>query len=106
MDTRAQEIRAEDINPRFNWGRALPALGIMGVDFEERVDYRRLRRYRLSHIKQALEKSDLGPLLVVDVNKIRYSTSTNIGATEHEKLSRWGLVARTGQPILTGVRPG
>ena len=47
MDTRAQEIRAEDINPRFNWGRALPALGIMGVDFEERVDYRRLHRYRL-----------------------------------------------------------
>src|SRR5690349_14489941 len=24
------QIRAEDINPRFNWGRALPALGIMG----------------------------------------------------------------------------
>ena len=40
-------IRAEDINPRYNWGRALPALGTMGVDFEERVDYRRLHRYRL-----------------------------------------------------------
>ncbi len=25
-----------------------PALGIMGVDFEERVDYRRLHRYRLA----------------------------------------------------------
>ena len=55
MDTRAQEIRAEDINPRFNWGRALPALGIMGVDFEERVDYRRLHRYRLSRVKQKRE---------------------------------------------------
>ena len=31
-------IRAEDINPRYNWGRALPAFGTMGVDFEERVD--------------------------------------------------------------------
>ena len=31
MDTRAREIRAEDINPRFNWGRALPALGFEGV---------------------------------------------------------------------------
>src|ERR1700733_11566115 len=40
-------IRAEDINPRYNWGRALPALGITAVDFEERVDYRRLHRYRL-----------------------------------------------------------
>src|SRR5262245_20057842 len=44
MDKAVREIRAEDINPRFNWGRALPALGIMGVDFEERVDYRRLHR--------------------------------------------------------------
>ena len=48
-------IRAEDINPRYNWGRALPALGTMGVDFEERVDYRRLHRYRLGRVKQALE---------------------------------------------------
>src|ERR1700722_8847466 len=40
-------IRAEDVNPRYNWGRALPAFGTMGVDFEERVDYRRLHRYRL-----------------------------------------------------------
>ena len=60
------QIRAEDINPRYNWGRALPALGIMGVDFEERVDYRRLHRYRLARARMALEKSDLGALLVPD----------------------------------------
>src|ERR1041385_3229474 len=58
MDTAVHEIRAEDINPRFNWGRALPALGTMGVDFEERVDYRRLHRYRLSRGKQALGNSE------------------------------------------------
>ena len=51
MDDTVRRITAEDINPRFNWGRALPALGIMGVDFEERVDYRRLHRYRLSRVK-------------------------------------------------------
>ena len=33
-----RRITAEDINPRFNWGRHLPVLGTMGVDFEERVD--------------------------------------------------------------------
>jgi tripartite-type tricarboxylate transporter receptor subunit TctC len=37
----------------------VPALGIMGVDFEERVDYRRLHRYRLARAKQALENSEL-----------------------------------------------
>ena len=62
MDTRAQEIRAEDINPRFNWGRALPALGIMGVDFEERVDYRRLHRYRLGRVKQANDGCRIGDI--------------------------------------------
>jgi hypothetical protein len=35
-------IRPADIDPRFNWGRHLPALGTMAVDFEERVNYRRL----------------------------------------------------------------
>src|SRR6202167_3775688 len=93
-------IRAEDVTPRYNWGRALPALGIMGVDFEERVDYRRLHRYRLSRVRQALENSDLGALLVFDVNNIRYITSTKIGEWERDKLSRWALLTRTGEPIL------
>ena len=103
MDERTREpmqIRAEDINPRHNWGRALPALGIMGVDFEERVDYRRLHRYRLARVKQALENSDLGALLVFDVNNIRYITSTKIGEWERDKLSRWALLTRDGEPIL------
>ena len=100
MDQKMREIRAEDVSPRFNWGRALPALGTMGVDFEERVDYRRLHRYRLSRTKQALEKSELGALLVFDVNNIRYITSTKIGEWERDKLSRWALLTRTGEPIL------
>jgi Xaa-Pro aminopeptidase len=100
MEQKSREIRTDDINPRFNWGRALPALGIMGVDFEERVDYRRLHRYRLSRVKQALENSELGALLVFDVNNIRYITSTKIGEWERDKLSRWALLTRTGEPIL------
>src|SRR6202165_994299 len=100
MDQKMHEIRAEDINPRFNWGRALPALGIMGVDLKERVDYGRLHRYRLSRVKQALEKSDLGALLVFDVNNIRHVTSTKIGEWERDKLCRWALLTRDGEPIL------
>src|SRR5437588_2942361 len=100
MDETVRKISADDINPRYNWGRALPALGTMGVDFEERVDYRRLHRYRLSRVKQALESSELGALLVFDVNNIRYITSTKIGEWERDKLSRWALLTRTGEPIL------
>ena len=73
----------------------------MGVDFEERVDYRRLHHYRLSRARMALENSDLGALLVFDVNNIRYITSTKIGEWERDKLSRWALLTRdSADPIL------
>ncbi len=103
MDERTRDplpIRAEDVNPRYNWGRALPALGIMGVDFEERVDYRRMHRYRLGRAKQVLEKSECGALLVFDVNNIRYLTSTKIGEWERDKICRWVLLTRDNEPIL------
>ena len=100
MDDAVRKITAEDVNPRHNWGRALPALGIMGVDFEERVDYRRLHKYRLGRAQQALNNSDLGALLLFDVNNIRYTSSTKIGEWERDKLCRWVVLPRGGDPIL------
>jgi Xaa-Pro aminopeptidase len=61
----------------------------MAVDFEERVNYRRLHEYRVGRARRALEASELGALLVFDVNNIRYLTSTKIGEWERDKLSRW-----------------
>jgi Xaa-Pro aminopeptidase len=94
------KITAEDINPRYNWGRHLPVLGTMGVDFEERVDYRRMHRYRLGRAQAALEASDLGALILFDDNNVRYVTSTKIGEWARDKLSRWVLLTRGGDPIL------
>ena len=94
------KITAEDVNPRYYWGRHLPVLGTMGVDFEERVDYRRMHRYRLGRAQAALEASDLGALLLFDDNNIRYVTSTKIGEWARDKLSRWALLPRGGDPIL------
>ena len=102
MDQIAQPrtVRAEDIEPRYNWKRALPALGVMAVDFEERVDFRRMHRYRLGRATQALENSELGALLCLDVNNIRYLTSTKIGEWERDKLCRFALLSRGSDPIL------
>jgi Xaa-Pro aminopeptidase len=72
----------------------------MAVDFEERVNYRRLHEYRIARARRALEASELGALLVFDVNNIRYLTSTKIGEWERDKLSRWVLLVRGGEPIL------
>ena len=41
-----------------------PAPGRMNVDFEERVDFARLRQYRLGQAMRAMEQAGLGALLV------------------------------------------
>jgi Xaa-Pro aminopeptidase len=91
---------AGDLNPNWNWGRQLPVSGIMGVDFESRVEFDRMRRYRLARARQALENSNLGALLLFDVNNIRYVSATKIGEWERDKLARFALLARGKEPIV------
>jgi Xaa-Pro dipeptidase len=59
-----------------------------------------MHRYRLGRAQAALEASDLGALLLFDDNNIRYVTSTKIGEWARDKLSRWTLLVRGGDPIL------
>ena len=68
-----------DLEPQWNWAGRLPAWGHINTDFERRVDFDRLRRYRLSRARKALESSDCGSLLLFDVNNIRYASATKIG---------------------------
>src|SRR5207245_4691666 len=79
---------------------SIAAPGGMNVDFEERVDFDRLRRYRLDRAREALERSDLGAVLCFDMNNIRYLTSTNIGEWARDKLMRFAVLTRTGEPVL------
>ena len=77
-----------------------PAPGRMNVDVEERVDFARLRRYRLDRAKQAMEQAGLGALLVFDNNNIRYLTGVAIGEWTRDKLCRYALYTRTGELVL------
>ncbi|MFI5099794.1 MAG: aminopeptidase P family protein, partial [Actinomycetes bacterium] len=72
----------------------------MGVDFEARVDFDRLRRYRLARARAALEASDLGALLLFDINNIRYVSATMIGEWARDKVARYTLLTRGGNPIV------
>jgi Xaa-Pro aminopeptidase len=78
----------------------LKTFGLMGVDWEERVNLERLRQDRLSRIKAALKKSELGALLCFDMNNIRYITATHIGTWAMDKLVRFSLLAQDDEPIL------
>jgi len=88
----------DDVNPGHRWNRPLQAPGHMAVDFEERVDFKRLNRYRLARLRQALAKSGLGALLVFDQYNIRYVSSTVIGEWARDKLTRWSLITGNGEP--------
>jgi Xaa-Pro aminopeptidase len=72
----------------------------MAVDWEERVNYDRLRSYRLARVKESLQRSDLGAMLLFDSNNLRYVTSTNIGEWQRDKNLRYVLVPRNGDPIF------
>ncbi|MDB5407291.1 MAG: aminopeptidase family protein [Rhodospirillales bacterium] len=93
-------VKPEDVDPRHDWTRPIPAFGGMNVDFEERVDFRRLHRYRLGRTRNALAVSGLGAVLTFDQHNIRYISSTVIGEWARDKLTRWCLLTGNGEPYV------
>jgi Xaa-Pro dipeptidase len=77
-----------------------PSPGIQGVDWEQRVDFERLRQYRLARAREALERSELGALLLFETSNIRYVTATHIGYWAFNKGERYALLTRTGPPRI------
>jgi Xaa-Pro aminopeptidase len=79
---------------------AIKTYGLMGVDWEERVNFERLRTERLSRIKHLLKESEMGALLCFDMNNIRYITATHIGTWAMDKLARFSLLPQDDEPIM------
>ncbi|HEU4644525.1 MAG TPA: M24 family metallopeptidase [Burkholderiales bacterium] len=98
--TEPRIVRPDDIDPHHHWSRPLQAPGHTQVDFEERVDFRRLHDYRLARTRAALAQSGLGALLCFDQHNIRYTTSTVIGEWARDKLTRYSLLTGNGDPYL------
>ena len=74
--------------------------GLMGVDWEERVNYERLRSQRLARIKKLLKESEIGALLCFDMTNVRYITATHIGTWAMDKLARFTLLPQDDEPIM------
>lgn len=77
-----------------------PTYGTNAVDWESRLDMGRLRSERLARLKEELDKSDLGALLTFDFHNIRYMTSTHIGTWAMDKMIRFALLPRDGDPVM------
>ncbi len=80
--------------------RPLGAPGQTAVDYEHRVDFERLRRYRLGRAQAALEASTCGAFLLFDFYNIRYTTQTWIGGALGDKMIRYALLLPGQDPIL------
>jgi Xaa-Pro dipeptidase len=93
-------VRPDDIDPHHRWDRPLQAPGTTQVDFEERVNFRRLHDYRLARTRAALAKAGLGAILCFDQHNIRYISSTVIGEWARDKLIRYTLLTGNGDPYV------
>ena len=82
------------------FGPTINTPGHMGVDFEARVDFDRLRSYRLARAREALLASDLAAVLLFDFYNIRYVSGTWVGGALGDKMTRYCLLTRTGEPIV------
>ena len=72
----------------------------MAVDWEQRIDFAKLRSDRLEKARASLQDSSLGAVLLFDQNNIRYVTSTHIGEWARDKSARCALLPREGDPVL------
>jgi Xaa-Pro aminopeptidase len=79
---------------------AIRTYGPNAVDWEQRIDLERLRTDRLRRLNETLERSELGALLTFDFANIRYMTATHIGTWAMDKLIRFALLPRGGEPIV------
>jgi Xaa-Pro aminopeptidase len=79
---------------------AIKTYGLMGVDWEERINYERLRNERLARIKKLLKESEMGAILCFDMTNVRYITATHIGTWAMDKLARFTLLPQDDEPIM------
>ena len=75
--------------------------GMMGVDWEERVNFDRMRRERLKKAQDAMEKSGVDALFVFALEDVRYLTEfrSHLGPVTILGLAA-AVLPRGGDPIL------
>ncbi|MFA6009982.1 MAG: Xaa-Pro peptidase family protein [Desulfobacteraceae bacterium] len=76
------------------------ALGKYAVDYEERINYDRLRRERLDRAKKEINDNGLGALITWDEANIRYLTSYYVTTPMRASETQCVFIPRNGEPIL------
>ena len=80
--------------------RTFASPGSMNVDWEERVNPDRLRDVPLRPRQRRARRVRPRRVLLFDFNNIRYVTSTHIGEWARDKMTRYALQTRGGDPHI------
>ena len=76
--------------------------GTMQVDYEDRIDFNRMREYREQRIQTFMEKTDFSCLVLFATENKRYATSTAVASPEVDNMGRYAIVPRGGKPYIFG----
>ena len=76
--------------------------GMMQVDYEQRIDFDRMRQHKVSRIKKYMDKLDIECLLLFETGNKRYATSTAVASPEVDNMGRYAIVPRNGEPHIFG----
>ncbi len=76
--------------------------GMMQVDYEQRIDFDRMRKHRTDRIKKYMDEFDVECLLLFDTGNKRYSTSTAVASPEVDNMGRYAIIPREGKPHIFG----
>ncbi|MAE68010.1 MAG: aminopeptidase [Phycisphaeraceae bacterium] len=76
--------------------------GVMGVDYEQRIDFDRMRDYRVKRIKKCMDDASISCLVLFETGNKRYATSTAVASPEVDNMSRYAIVPRDGYPYIFG----
>ncbi len=75
--------------------------GTVGVDWQQRVNWDRLRTYRLERARERMKAHNLGALLLMYDENVRYVTSTLTPGWNRLKPGlRYALLCGDGAPVL------
>jgi Xaa-Pro aminopeptidase len=76
--------------------------GMMQVDYEKRIDFDRMRSYRVDRIKTYMDTYDIDCLLLFESGNKRYATATAVSYPTVDNMARYAIVPRGGEPHIFG----
>src|SRR5262249_55094985 len=83
------------------WGIAMANAGIVGLDWQQRINWDRLRKYRTERARERMKAHGLGAMLLMYDENVRYVTGTLTPGWNRLKPGlRYAMLCGDDPPIL------